>query len=130
MTLVNNGDRSADLDSVTAVKRAGRVLLLAGIAICSVSGATFAADTPLGTSNGGSVPGGKTRRVEVVVNGTAIASKDVPADDKVHDVSFDARRQRAARAAHALSPAPRHRAAGAGTAAGARASAPGIHRDR
>ncbi|MFA6545740.1 MAG: CehA/McbA family metallohydrolase [Limisphaerales bacterium] len=31
---------------------------------------------------------GKTRRVELVVNGRAIAAKDVPADDREHDVEF------------------------------------------
>jgi hypothetical protein len=49
----------------------------------------FAAETPLGTSSGGFVPAGKTRRVELIVNGTAVASKDVAADDKVHELAFD-----------------------------------------
>jgi hypothetical protein len=49
----------------------------------------FASETPLGTSKGGQVPPGKTRKVELVVNGVAVASKDVPADDKTHDISFD-----------------------------------------
>lgn len=31
---------------------------------------------------------GKTRRVDLVVNGRAIAAKDVPADDREHDVEF------------------------------------------
>src|SRR5205807_5291500 len=44
----------------------------------------FAAETPLGTANGGTVPQGKTRLVELVVNGVAVASKEVPADDKIH----------------------------------------------
>jgi hypothetical protein len=49
----------------------------------------FAADIPLGTSAGGSVPAGKSRRVELIVNGQAVAAKQVPADDKEHDVTFD-----------------------------------------
>jgi hypothetical protein len=49
----------------------------------------FAPETPLGTSKGGKVPQGKTRLVELVVNGKAVASKEVPADNQVHDVSFD-----------------------------------------
>ena len=49
----------------------------------------FGKDTTLGTSNGGQVPTGNSRKLELVVNGKAVASKDIPADDKVHDVSFD-----------------------------------------
>ncbi len=49
----------------------------------------FGSEMPLGTSNGGQVPLGKTRRVELVVNGVAVAWRDVPADDKPHDISFD-----------------------------------------
>jgi hypothetical protein len=64
-----------------ALDQGGKVAVKARVA--------FAADTPLGTSNGGAVPGGKTRRVDLVVNGTAVASEVVPADDKVHDLSFD-----------------------------------------
>jgi len=49
----------------------------------------FASEMPLGTSNGGQVPQGKTRKVELVVNGVAVASEEVPADDKSHDITFD-----------------------------------------
>jgi hypothetical protein len=49
----------------------------------------FASETPLGTSNGGVVPAGKMRLVEVVANGTVAASKEVPADDKEHELSFE-----------------------------------------
>jgi len=49
----------------------------------------FAADTPLGTSNGGQIPGGIRRFVEVIVNGRAVAAKEVFADDKEHDLTFD-----------------------------------------
>jgi hypothetical protein len=50
----------------------------------------FASATPLGTANGGQVPAGPNRLVELVVNGQVVASQEVPADDKVHDVSFSA----------------------------------------
>jgi hypothetical protein len=73
-----NGKPSGE---TVALDEGGKVTLKAKVA--------FAADTPLGTSNGGQVPAGKTRRVEVVVNGNAVAFKDVPADDKTHDLSFD-----------------------------------------
>lgn len=49
----------------------------------------FAKDTPLGTANGGTLPKDATRLVELVVNGKVAASKEVPADDKVHDLTFD-----------------------------------------
>jgi hypothetical protein len=49
----------------------------------------FAAEIPLGTSVGGTVsPKDKVKLVELVVNGVAVASKEVPADDKLHDVTF------------------------------------------
>jgi hypothetical protein len=48
----------------------------------------FASQQPLGTSVGGLPPMGPTRKVEVVVNGEAVASKEVPADDQVHDLEF------------------------------------------
>lgn len=49
----------------------------------------FAAHQPLGTALGGKTPSGPTRKVEIVVNGVAVESKDVPADDKPHDIVFD-----------------------------------------
>ena len=73
----------------------------------------FAARTPLAVAHGGVVPAGgrrligdtvnlhgprrddeftapgETRRVELVVNGQAVASREVPADDRVHDLEFD-----------------------------------------
>ena len=51
----------------------------------------FAAETPLGTSVGGRIPPGKTRKVELVVNGRAVASESVPTDGKPHDLSFKVR---------------------------------------
>jgi len=49
----------------------------------------FASELPLGTANGGNVPPGQTRLVELVVNGVAVASKEVPADNQTHDLTFD-----------------------------------------
>jgi hypothetical protein len=63
-----------------ALEKPGPVAIKAKVA--------FAADMPLGTSNGGPVPGGKTRRVELIVNGEAVAKDEVPADDKVHEIAF------------------------------------------
>jgi hypothetical protein len=47
----------------------------------------FAREIPLGTAKGGQVKGDK-RLVEVVVNGKAVASKWVPADDREHELTF------------------------------------------
>ncbi len=49
----------------------------------------FARDVSLGTAPGAQVPVGNVRKVELVVNGKVVASKDVAADDKTHDVAFD-----------------------------------------
>jgi hypothetical protein len=49
---------------------------------------TFASETPLGTGPGGFIPQGKTRLVELVVNGKAVWSQEAPADDKVHDLAI------------------------------------------
>ena len=48
----------------------------------------FASSLPLGTSIGGKIPQGDTRKVEIIVNGRVAASREVPADDKVHDLEF------------------------------------------
>jgi hypothetical protein len=48
----------------------------------------FAGETPLGTANGGQVPAGNKRLVELVVNGVAVATQEVPADDKEHELTF------------------------------------------
>jgi hypothetical protein len=48
----------------------------------------FAPELPLGTSVGGAAPVGATRKVELIVNGVAVAAKDVPADNKPHDIEF------------------------------------------
>lgn len=51
----------------------------------------FAKDVALGTAPGVPrwVPPGDSRKVELVVNGKVVASKDVPADDTEHEVSFE-----------------------------------------
>jgi hypothetical protein len=49
----------------------------------------FASVLPYGTANGAPTPLGPIRRVELIVNGKVAATKDVPADDKPHDISFE-----------------------------------------
>ncbi len=73
----------------------------------------FAAETPLGIAHGGDVPPeaaawsgdtvtlpgpkppdearrkGGMRRVELIINGYVVASKDVPADDQIHEVNWN-----------------------------------------
>jgi hypothetical protein len=49
----------------------------------------FAKDVPLGTAPGAQAPSGASRKLELIVNGKVAATKDIPADDAVHDVSFD-----------------------------------------
>ncbi len=49
----------------------------------------FAKDVSLGTAPGAQAPTGPTRTLELVVNGKVVQSKEIAADDKVHDVSFD-----------------------------------------
>ncbi|MBA4067593.1 MAG: hypothetical protein C0501_28590 [Isosphaera sp.] len=49
----------------------------------------FGKDVALGTAPGAQAPVGDVRKVELVVNGKVVASKDVPADDKAHDLAFD-----------------------------------------
>jgi hypothetical protein len=48
----------------------------------------FAATQPLGTAVGGRTPQGPSRNVELVVNGVAVESKSVPADDRPHELEF------------------------------------------
>src|SRR5205807_6602577 len=51
----------------------------------------FASATPLGTSVGAALTPSKTRKVDLVINGNAVASQEVPADDKEHDLTFSAK---------------------------------------
>jgi hypothetical protein len=48
----------------------------------------FARQMPLGTAVGGTVRPGDKRLVALIVNGKAIASKWVPADDHIHELTF------------------------------------------
>jgi hypothetical protein len=71
-------------------KAAGDKLDLAKPAVATVKAkVAFAAQTPLGTSNGAEMLKEQTRLVELVVNGQAVAAHHVPADDKEHDLTFD-----------------------------------------
>ncbi|MBX9626217.1 MAG: CehA/McbA family metallohydrolase, partial [Gemmataceae bacterium] len=49
----------------------------------------FAKDVALGTAPGARAPTGDTRKVELIVNGQVAATKDVPADDQEHTITFD-----------------------------------------
>ncbi|MBJ7346078.1 MAG: EF-hand domain-containing protein [Gemmataceae bacterium] len=50
---------------------------------------TFASDSPLGTAVGAAMPEGKNRLVEFVMNGKVIKAMEIPADGKIHDISFN-----------------------------------------
>lgn len=50
---------------------------------------TFAGDSPLGTAVGATMPEGKNRLVEFVMNGKVIKAMEIPADGKIHDISFN-----------------------------------------
>jgi hypothetical protein len=54
----------------------------------------FASAVPLGTATGGRVPLGDSRTVELVVNGKVVGTKQVPADDQIHDLEFAANIER------------------------------------
>jgi hypothetical protein len=94
-------------------RSAGQTLKLAKPGTVTVRAkVAFASATPLGIAHGGEVPReaalwvgdtvtlhgprhpdearrkGGPRRVEVVVNGIAVASKEVPPDDKIHELRF------------------------------------------
>ncbi len=68
------------LGEETKLDSAGNVTIKAKVA--------FASEQPLGTADGAPKPAGKVRKVEIIVNGQVAATKDVPADDKVHDLEF------------------------------------------
>jgi hypothetical protein len=61
--------------------RAGPVKVTARVA--------FAKDPVLGTAPGARTPAGPTRKLELIVNGQVAAAKDIPADDQIHDVTFN-----------------------------------------
>ncbi|HEV3386902.1 MAG TPA: CehA/McbA family metallohydrolase [Gemmata sp.] len=49
----------------------------------------FARNVVLGTAPGAQAPTSDTRKLELIVNGKVAATKEIPADDKVHEVMFD-----------------------------------------
>jgi EF hand domain-containing protein len=67
----------------------GEVKLAAAGTVKVTAKVAFGKDVKLGTAPGAQVPTGNNRKVELIVNGQVVASKDVPADDKAHDLSFD-----------------------------------------
>ena len=62
------------------LNRAGPVTVTAKVA--------FARNVVLGTANGAQVPDSPMRTLELIVNGKVAASQEVPADDRIHDVTF------------------------------------------
>ncbi len=48
----------------------------------------FASDVSLGTAVGGRVAPAQSRKLELIVNGQVVESKDIPADDQPHGVEF------------------------------------------
>jgi hypothetical protein len=48
----------------------------------------IAAAQPLGTADGGTIPEGNMRKIEIIVNGQVAATKEIPADDKIHELEF------------------------------------------
>ncbi len=48
----------------------------------------FASNVALGTAVGGKTPEGNTRLVELIVNGRPVATQEVAANDKEHDLTF------------------------------------------
>ncbi len=67
----------------------GDVKLAAAGPVKVTAKVAFGKEVALGTAPGAIAPTGDTRKLELVVNGKVVASKDIPADDKTHDVSFD-----------------------------------------
>jgi hypothetical protein len=59
---------------------AGKVTVKTKVAIAS--------NQPLGTADGGQIPQGKMRKIEIIVNGQVVDSKDILADDQAHDLEF------------------------------------------
>ena len=49
----------------------------------------FASEPLLGTAPGGILPKDSKRLVEIIVNGQVAASREVPADDREHDLAFE-----------------------------------------
>jgi hypothetical protein len=88
-TYVSDGYAHALAFSVNGKSVGDKVELAAPGKVAVTAKVAFASEAPLGTAVGGTLPTGKTRLVELIVNGKVAASKEVPADDKVHDLTFD-----------------------------------------
>jgi hypothetical protein len=63
------------------LEKSGKVQVTAKVA--------FASEIPLGTSDGASPPQGRRRLIELIINGKVAATKEVAADDKIHDIDFE-----------------------------------------
>lgn len=86
---VSDGYAHALEFSVNGQAVGGKVDLAAPGKVSVKASVAFASETPLGTAKGGQVPPGKIRLVELIVNGKVAETRKVPADDKVHALSFD-----------------------------------------
>jgi hypothetical protein len=62
------------------LREPGKVKVIARVA--------FGKDSALGTSQGGQLPKGNTRTVELIVNGKVAGTSEVPADDQEHLITF------------------------------------------
>jgi hypothetical protein len=67
--------------AIVRLEKAGTVKVKARVA--------FASEPLLGTAVGANLPPGTKRSVEVIVNGVAVAKREVPADDREHELTFD-----------------------------------------
>lgn len=76
-------------------KTPGQELLLEkGGEVAVKAKVAFARETPLGFAPGGFIPQGGRRTVELIVNGHAVASQEVSADDGEKDVAFTVKIER------------------------------------
>jgi hypothetical protein len=62
------------------LREPGKVKVVARVA--------FGKDSALGTAQGGQLPKGNTRTVELIVNGKVAGTSEVPADDQEHVITF------------------------------------------
>ena len=85
---VSDGNAHALQFSVQDKKPGEEVVYAKGGQVLVTVKVAFARDLPLGTAKGGNLPAGDKRLVEIVVNGKAVISQQVPADDQPHDLNF------------------------------------------
>jgi hypothetical protein len=86
---VSDGYAHALEFTVEGVASGGQVKMRQPGKVAVKAKVAFAAESPLGTANGGVLPTGKTRLVELIVNGQPMATQVVPADDKEHELTFN-----------------------------------------